>query len=58
MPTLSRREVLARAAAIAATQLLRGSSLIRAALPAAAGENSPIPLNVSVPWNQTVAIVS
>ncbi len=57
MPTFSRRAVLARGMALAATGLMRKSSFAQAATDALARQNAQIPLHVSVAWDQTISDV-
>lgn len=57
MPTLSRRAVLARGMALAATGFMRKSSFAQAVAHAAAPKDAPIPLHVSVAWDQTISDV-
>ena len=57
MPTLSRRAVLARGMALAATGLMRNSSFGQAAINTAVQKRAPIPLQASVAWDQTISDV-
>lgn len=57
MPTFSRRAVLARGMALAATGFMRKSSFAQAVVDAATPKNAPIPLHVSVAWDQTISDV-
>jgi hypothetical protein len=57
MPTLSRRRLLARATALAATQLLHKFSLAQAADAASRQGDAMVPIHVSVAWNQAVTTV-